>query len=217
MARHKVYERSEETPLVERAVKPPTAEVSSTSDITTAFRNGGRHTKQAYKPYINQNMLLPKAITAHHQDRNDSNRNAQVRLKFPSANQVPNLMRTQLRIAVTRAEHDGDGAAHSNHNTQRVPLPEWLLQHERSDYAVGDEGDDAERGDDGGRREAVGEEVSCLADCHEDDADPPVGRPEVGLLLVGLLFQPRICALVALQRRSCMWLRNERVGFSTLR
>lgn len=111
-------------------------------------RNGGRLTEQTDKPNVNEDGLSPIPRTRPHENDDEANRDAQVRLKLPPPDEFPNLVRTQLGIAVTCAEHDGDCSGNSDYHTQQVPLPERLLEEEGCDDAVGDESHHAERGDD---------------------------------------------------------------------
>lgn len=143
----------------------------------------GEAAKQPHEPEINQDILVPVAIARAHQQHDDADRNAQIRLKLPALDQGPDLVGTQLGVVVVGGQHDRHRAAHSDHNPRGVAPAEPLLEHERRDDAVRYQRDDAERADDGRGRESVGEEVARLADGHEHDAGPPVRALEVGFLL----------------------------------
>ena len=95
-------------------------------------------TKQPNKPQIDQDILVAISVTGNHQQRDDADGYAQICLKFPSADQLPDFLRAQLRVIVVGAQHDCDGTSNCDNDSKCVAFPEGLIQHEGRDYAIRD-------------------------------------------------------------------------------
>lgn len=96
----------------------------------------GFQTKKAHKPKIYEYALAAILLACKHQRDDQENGDAEIRLKLPSLDELPNLIGAKFWVVVIGGQYDRDNAAYSNQNAGQVPHAKGFFQHKGSDDTI---------------------------------------------------------------------------------